>query len=388
MATFNPRRFAQPDLLKSIQPRHLFALLQPHSSYLTGRGLAFPASDEEEFEYSKLAEILVHPDEDMPRDLVDSLYTVHEMATPAGMEELLDEISRNGLQLEALSEPTPADVAVQVWLKDRELLERKHAEQFIEHPRRFEHHKGGGLVLQELPVPAPDALAKLEQDLDNWFEDKRRGRGCRVFVFPKDTEVWYLVRHGMPMKREGSIDKGEPSSVYYRPQKHDIVVYDAALDDLRVNAGTKGEKALYVEQFGLHVFGRPDYFAGTKKYTLEPLLRDGEASLDCSDIEGVEWIRLKEIVYSVGGPEHEKEIRKADDLFAALKRRDRKIRSLPILKAGFLVKFKDSKAARSVSILPPNIAEYTRDSDADIIETWLARRGFTVASPVGTDAQA
>ncbi len=347
----------------------------------------FPGSDEDEFDYAKLAEILVDPDEDMPRDLVDSLYTVHEMATPAGMDELLDEIRRNGFQLDSSSDPTPADVAVQVWLKDRELIERKHAEQFIKNPRTFDYFKGSGKSPEKAPVPSSKALADLEHDLDDWFEEKRRGRGCRVFVFPKEEEVWFLVRHGMPMKREGSIDKGEPSSVYYRPQKHDIVVYDAALDEIRVNAGTKGEKNLYVEQFGLHVFGRPDYFPGTKKYTLEPLVRDGEAALICSDIDGIEWIKLKEIAYFWGGPEKEKEIRQATDIFASLKRRDRKMPSAPPIKAGFQVKFKDSRTPRSISIRPPNIAEYTRDSDATIIETWLARRGFMVGTVVESDAQ-
>ncbi len=107
------------------------------------------------------------------------------------------------------------------------------------------------------------------------------------------------------------MDSGQSSSVFYRPEKYDVLVYDPVLGEIRMNACGKGEKDLFRQKFGLHVFKDEDFFPGTGKFTLEPLRSDGEASLVCADVEGMEWIRLKEIQFFWGGPEKEIEIRKA-----------------------------------------------------------------------------
>ena len=64
-----------------------------------------------------------------------------------------------------------------------------------------------------------------------------------------------------------------------------------------MHACNKGEKELYRKEFGRHVFGNEDFFPGTSKYTLEPLRRDGPASVICTDVDGMEWARLKEIQF-------------------------------------------------------------------------------------------
>ena len=61
------------------------------------------------------------------------------MATPEAMDVLLQEAENNGISLDGNPDPTAADVAVQVYLKDKELLERKHAEQYLMKPRSFEY---------------------------------------------------------------------------------------------------------------------------------------------------------------------------------------------------------------------------------------------------------
>ena len=136
-----------------------------------------------------------------------------------------------------------------------------------------------------------------------------------------------------------------------------------------MNACNKGEKEAYRREFGRHVFGDEDFFPGTGKYTLEPLRRDGKASVVCTDVHGMEWVRLKEIQYLWGGAESEVEIRKANDIFEALEASGRSMPSkAPILRASFHVKFTDAKSPRTVTIRPSNIAQYTRDSDADVVE--------------------
>lgn len=376
MATYNLRRFACPEGLKAISGKHLLAFLKPHGDYFTRRGMALPTKPGA-LDYEQLVAVLMDPVVDTPRDLSDGLFYVHEMATPEGMDDLLEEARILGLALDDDPHPTPADVAVQVWLQDRNALERKHDEQFLTKPQSFEYFQTDQSPVPDFVLPTPQAIRALEQELDDWFVEKKRGRGARVFVYPKDDGCWFLVRHGDPFKREGSLDDGKPGSVYYRPEKFDVLVYDPRIGEIRMNARSKGEKNLYRRAFGRHLFGREEFFPGTAKYTLEPLRVDGPSSLVCVDVEGMEWVRLVEVQFYWGGRQNEIEVRKADDVFAAYEaRKARMPRRARIVRARFRVKFTDAKAPRTLTICPSNIAKYQRDADSMLIEQWLLNRGF------------
>jgi len=314
------------------------------------------------------------------------------MSTHEGMDALIEAAGREGITLDGDDEHSAADIAIQVWLQNSDILERKHAEQFVFKPKSFEYYQTDHdepPVFASLPVATRQ---RLERELDDWFEEKRRGRGARVFAYPDQHEVRFLVRHGEPFKREESLAGADVSSVCYRPLKYDVVVYDRQLGELRINARLAGEKKLYRQLFGKHLFGDENCFPGTAKYTLEPLREAGADSLACFDIEGIESIVLTEVQFFWGGAQGEVEIRKAADVFAALEARGRQMpERARIIKAIFKVKFADSNTPRSVKLRPSNIAEYTRDSDALLLEQWLQLRGFIIneeAGAHGTVAQA
>ena len=260
----------------------------------------------------------MNPDENMPHRLVDALYLINEMATDEGMDALIDAARQSGRVLDAGPKATPADVAVEVWLRWPELLDQKHAETLITRPRSFEYFLGRRGEPRTVPPDDPDKRTALEALLDDWFSANRRGRGSRVFRFDRDDRVWFLVRHGLPVKREGTLNNRKSDSVFYRPEKHDVVVFDAKRDELGINAAGKKEKKLYCELFGDHLFGERDYFPSDKKYTLDPLRRDGPSALVCSDVDGLENVTLVELWFFHGGKHTEIEIRKATDVFAAL----------------------------------------------------------------------
>ena len=188
-----------------------------------------------------------------------------------------------------------------------------------------------------------------------------------------------MVRHGEPFKREESQDGADVSSICYRPIKYDVIVYDRQLDELRINAQLVGLKRLYCQQFGKHFFGDEDRFLRKNKYTLEPLREYGADSLACGDTSGIELITLTEVEFLGDGAYRARNVMKADDIFADL---EHQRRQLPeggrIVKAVFRVQFSDSSTPRSVKIKLSNVAQYTRDSDAELIEEWLTRRGFVV----------
>ncbi|HMQ28909.1 MAG TPA: TPM domain-containing protein, partial [Acidimicrobiales bacterium] len=99
-----------------------------------------------------------------------------------------------------------ADVAVQVWLPDRQLQEAEHAQQYLYRPRSFEYSQTDRAEVPPFVMPPAARFRALERELDDWFEERRRGRGTRVFAYQRDDAVWFLVRHGEPYKREESLD--------------------------------------------------------------------------------------------------------------------------------------------------------------------------------------
>ncbi len=270
-----------------------------------------------------------------------------------------------------------------MWLKDRDLLESKHAERFLVRSKTFVFYPGSAQLPQQ-PEFTEIIRTALQESLDVWFEKKRRGKGCRVFAFPRGNEIWFLIRHGEPFRREGTFDNGEASSVYYRPEKFDVLIYYCDLDGMAVHATTKGEKDLYQRAFGQHLFGTPTYFGAGGHYTLLPLLEEGLDSLISIDVEGLDWVRLKEIeVFRGNGLTV---VYKAADLFSKLgSGADEILRSGFLTRAGFTVKFADARAARSVSVRPPNRAEYTRDGDRLVLEQWMLKRKFMATAPRDRD---
>lgn len=203
---------------------------------------------------------------------------------------------------------------------------------------------------------------------------------CSVFVFDRPDGLWILVRRGDPFKRDGAIEADGPSSVYYRPERYDVLRYDTLRGELAVNADSnKKLVAVYREAMGVLLFNDAHSFAAGYKYTLDPLHQDAEAALVCSDIEGIDAITLKEVQVYAGGPEGETYVRRAKrDLLAGLRRAGRTLPPLGIVRATFSVKFSGVKEPRSVTIRSQNVASYTHDTDAALVEEWLRRRGFIV----------
>jgi hypothetical protein len=117
-------------------------MLHHFQNYLAQRGLSIEPDGESGIDYQALAEILTNPDAAMPRELMDGLYYVHEMSTTETMIVLIDEAPPGLLSFPPDVDPTPADVAAQVWVKDRVLLERKHSEQYLVRPKSFTSYQG------------------------------------------------------------------------------------------------------------------------------------------------------------------------------------------------------------------------------------------------------
>ncbi len=332
MSSLNPRKFTDPDRLRSLDPQRLRAFFAPWRSYLSGRGFEFP-DPAEEIDYQSLAHILLTPGHATPREMVDALYYVHETASAEDMEELIAVARRQGVALDDDAKATPADLAIDVWLAAPDLLQSRHAEAAARKQQNFEYFAPRRAERRPFPKIGEDLLRQIQTELDNWLAAHRRGRGCRVFVFRHAPLVWILIRHGLPMRREaGHQDDGGATTEFYRPQQHDVLIYDERNGEIGVHANTKGERKLYLETFGKFVFGDEDHFPPVVKFTLDPLAEDGADALNVEDIDGISAVRLVECRRYWGGAFKEVEIRRAENLFAALA-----ARGAPGLSGGGLV---------------------------------------------------
>ena len=95
-------------------------------------------------------------------------------------------------------------------------------------------------------------------------------------------------------------DRAKTTSVYYRPEKYDVLKYDEGLGELAINAeGNKKLAEHYRELVGVLLFDDAKHFPDTAKFTLEPLQEAGAESLVCSDVEGIDSVVLKELQLSL-----------------------------------------------------------------------------------------
>lgn len=377
MASFNPKVFIRPDGLKRIANVHLIALLEPWRAYFSWRGLAFPTSADEEFPHEELAKILLTYDPEMPIELMNGLYYIDEAASNETLDDLLDRAHEEGIAIASHGKSTPADVAVQIYLARPALLEERAVRAMAFDKTAFAYFPGRVGEGRDLPDVTEPHLKRIADLMDPWFESKQRGRGARIFVYHRDDKFWLVVRHGMPMVREGKHEEdGEAGVAFYRPQKHDVMIYDAATDLLGINAGSKGENDLYRHTLGEVVFGSRTYFGDGDVFTLAPIRRDGPAIQECDDIEGIKRVRLLEVVRVIVGEVVMIDIKRSKDLFRAFGGNWSNVLGpgrITSAKLGFV--FEGSNRERKVH-LRLDSARYDRDDDAELVETWLRSRGF------------
>lgn len=359
------------------------------SEDLAKKSVILPAVELEDDAYFKaLAGVALAP-EGLPDNLMETLYAIEEMANEEGQERLEAAARQAGLDLVFDEQSSPGDIAVQVFLAQPELLAEKHNEQRMTRLASFEYYgrkkpverSGSGPDGPPFSTPGQPVLELLVADLDAWFKEHNRGeQTASIEVYGIEGEWWFLVRHGDTFARTVKVEKKKTEMLHFRPAKDDVVVYSPERDELRIHAGTKGERDLYRIAFGIRLMGDGEYFSERKAYTLKPLREEGVNALSVEGIEGIQGIVLCELEVAWGGDYEEVAIRKANDVFGAASARNRE--AIPaggrLVRAVFEFTFQDSKKPRKVQIRPPNVLKFGRHSDARLVNRWLSAAGFRV----------
>jgi hypothetical protein len=390
------KRFTKIQFLKQIGRGLLDQLFARFAAELTTRKVSMPATtlpDEEYF--AALAGVVLAP-EGLPERLVEALCAIEDLATAEGQERLELGLAHAGLKLEFPDTATHGDIAVQVFLAHPALLAEKHNESRLCRLSAFEYFGGGSRTgrsgeKQKVEIGKADILTKermeaLAVELDEWFKAHQRGHETtRIEFHELDGELWFLVRHGDTFTRRTKVEARRWEIMHFRPAKDDVVVYAPKRNEIRVHAGTKGEKELYRRAFGRLLTGNGEHFGERKGYTLEPLREDCADALNPRGLPGVRQIVLREVELAWGRKKHEFMVRGGVDIHGSARARGRE--AIPdygtIVRAVLDFHFVDEGRPRRVEVRTPNTVKMARGCDARTVHEWLSARGFRSACRTG-----
>jgi hypothetical protein len=375
----NLNSFTHPGTFRRIRPQDLISWLAPWRDYLARRGFTLPADPGEPIDYDALAAVFMEPDTEMPRELMHSACMIHEMSNDGAMQSLLDGAKTERIELQVGDDPDPADVAVQLWLHDPDVLEELHNLHQLDRPRGFVHFTTDRDPVPEFREPTDEQLTTLENDLADWHFERKRGRNARVWMYKRPEELWFLVRHGLASRRQEVISGSGSETLIVRLGEYDVVVYNVERGDIRIHGNGQKEVEMLRMKFGQHLFGDPEFFPGGAKFTLAPLIRDRRNSLACGDVPEIANITLTSVQFLKRGSNWRRTMYDAPDIFDDVERGDLVFPvTEDLIRAKFLVRFKDSKKQRTVTIAGSNQINVVRDGDTVSIERLLAARGFVL----------
>jgi hypothetical protein len=196
-----------------------------------------------------------------------------------------------------------------------------------------------------------------------------------------DNFLDLTVSHGRPWQLQDVLVDGVRDILSFQPLHEDLLQFNRLTGELKINAATAIQKELYRSEFGRYYFGDENLFPPGDIWTAEPLRRNGEAALSVVNVPELLSATLTSVTLFIAGAKPELVTTKRADLIEILDERIAYYEDLDIdvriAEARIELRFIDGRRTRSVAIKPPNIAVYTRDGDADVIELFLNNRGYS-----------
>ena len=369
MKIYNLKRFSKPEFLRQINPKRLLAFLRKFP-----QGNA--AVNGQEIDYNYLSEILASPEPGADTGIFDALAMIDAVSNDGNFDLLRRLIENKSYAGKLGDDVTAADLALTIWLHEPELLENVLNRHDRSYPRSFIYFRGLLVPRRYFVPPKPSLLQRLTRSLNKVFQRKKRGRNIKVTVLDESEEYQFMIRKGEPYSRDSAItENGTSGSIYYRPERFDLVVLRPRIAELRLAIHRKAPWLIeaYRTLFGYVFYGEQEYFSSEEIFDLQPLLTEGAEVLVCSDVPGLKEVSLEQIkirvrqdeVYALHGPQAISMLHDLKPEVLALGK---------VISAKFKVRFSDSSTERIVAIKNKNTAEFKYDADGAIIELWLTKR--------------
>jgi hypothetical protein len=319
----------------------------------------------------------------LPTALADDLERIGEIADDRGAEAIQQVARRFGTHIHSLG-LDPLEVAVRSFLDHRALFESAHSRRLVETLRGTTEFVG------REPGPArpldPSALQALEVGLGRQFDARARSPHCRITVSRDEDRLVFTIAHGALVRVDEALedrpmlvcDSASPTyladrPVRYRPQRRDVVVYEADAGRLRIRAADAPTLHAYRKAFGDLLFGDAGWFGTDPIVSLEPLVRLGPEVE--APTPGIREVRLVGLIVRHALPVGKMAL-DAEELWPYLHAHVvGGLKDAELVEATFRVFPAGSASAANVKVRTPNRVEYGRIAD-DLFRPFLEQRGF------------
>jgi hypothetical protein len=318
----------------------------------------------------------------LPVELADDLERIEDLADDRGATALQEAARRHGTHVHSLG-LDPLEVAVRAFLDHRALFDSAHGRRLVETLRGTTEFVGREALAARDPE---GALRALELDLGRHFDARARSAHCRITLARDEDRLVFTVAHGALVRADEALEDRPmlvceaPAPVYlaerplrYRPQRRDVVVYEAGAGRLRIRAGDAPTLHAYRRAFGELLFGQAEWFGNEPIVSLEPLVRLGAAVE--APTRGLREVKLVGLILRHAAPVGTMAL-DAEEIWPYLDARLRGgLEEAQLVEATFRVFPQGSASAANVKVRAPNRVEYGRIAD-DLFRPFLEERGF------------
>lgn len=355
--------------------------LFPYQDYLWERHGLQLTNNPDTFPFRPLVGVLALPDDEMPDTLCSGLFFINALSTPEGMEKVGETLD---FQLLLPNFPlTHYDSAVYAWTTDPKILQGVHTQILLTNNEWSERI---ACERDASPDLSRKSLTTLEDKLNAWKETTDPRQGIQLVYYERNNAIEFHLRHGELARPDSSTtSRSQTKRTVHRPTRIDLLVLDPNERLLQIHSNSVDVKGEYCFLFGKYCFGNPNHFKfsnSTGYYTLDPLWEQGRNALICSDVQGLNRIRLWELhaeCYDQGQSQCMQVFKaKSKCLFEEKGSLDRFVdKEAKLVLASFLVDVAGHEKPQYLNIYTPNLLRFKRGSGFDEpITNWIRKRTF------------
>ncbi len=321
-----------------------------------------------------LAALLQHGRTSLPAGLVDALERIDDLADEPGFDAILSRLEASrAVDWEARG-LTPLHLAIRAWVHHHVAFEEAEIKRTVARAGAMVEFPAEG----EVAADVPDAIqmARLQEQLTEWWRLRGRGEFCRVEMFHEAGMIYLPIHHGRLPRTEPTVEGTQESAVTYRPRAADLAAWDERTGRLRVKAPDRRARIEYRRRVSEVLFGDEERLVERPVVSLSPLTELGRAAL--TPTPGLRDITLVELRMRHLRGRRSETILRGDDVMADLEERE----DLPdpaecdLTYAKLLLGFSTGGQRRKVELKTPNEVAFDRRRDEHVVLRFLEERGF------------
>ena len=213
MSTIKFKRFTKVNFLKTIGRDLLGQFFNRFNPDLVQKGVVLPAATLDDNDYYEELSGLSRSPAGLPDDLIEVIHVIEGMANNEGQDRLERASGEHGPAFQFRENSTAAEMAVQAWLINPDLLVEKFNEMRLTRLAAFDYfgtrHPG-----ETFTAPTALTLQLMAADMEAVFRARNRGQqSCHIEVHFMDDEYWFLIRHGDTYSRVPMVANGRMCAV-------------------------------------------------------------------------------------------------------------------------------------------------------------------------------